>query len=277
MMNIDNDNVFHDRYLCTSYNVDRNYMSKLDFFFQLIQDAAGNHAYMRECSLPHLMKEQKTWVVLRSVLDIYHYPKWPEYLDVQTWPMPYRKYCCPRGTYIDDAETGLRMAQCFSDWCILDLARGRRPTRPEFLQPRLPVVPSDSKHPMPNFLEKIPMYDQIDGLACLSEGQADKRFFDSDYNGHINNIAYLQWIVECLPYDFLSTHLAAHVDISWNKETHLDDDLHVYIGASDPDAYQNDEALLYTKIVRMEGSEQVTVCSASMVWKKQTSFDSLAI
>ncbi|MDY4888567.1 MAG: thioesterase [Sphaerochaetaceae bacterium] len=267
-MTIDEKNVFHDTYLCTSFNVDKYYNAYLEFFFQLIQDVAGNHSYLRSCSIPQLQKEGRTWVIVRSVLDIFRYPSWPSYVKVETWPMPPNKYNAPRGTYID-SEHGERLAQCFSNWCILDLEHNHRPVRPDFLFDRLPVVNKDADHPMENQIPKIPFFDDVEEMMVLSEYKPHLVSRDGDYNGHINNIAYLRWILDSLPEDFLDSHLACHVDISWLKETHLEDQITLRSGSSDKNAFSSDDALIHSQILRSEEDRQVPVCEATIRWKRR--------
>lgn len=272
-MTIDEKDIYHDRYLLTSYNVDRFFQANLNYYFSVIQDVAANHAYMRECSLPHLQKIGKTWVVLRTVLDLYSYPKWLGYIDAETWPMPYSGYLAPRGTFFYDSQ-GRKIAKCFSNWIIMDLAHGRKPAKPDFLSSYMPTVTLEgTEYDIGNRRERLPLYDDIPGIKPLAVHKAQMVYSDSDYNGHINNISYVNWIVQALNPDFLTSHLASHIDISWIKETHLDDELLVYIGSADDNAFNRDETELHAKILRQEADQEVLVCDATMTWKKRELFE----
>lgn len=276
MMRIDENNVFHDTYLINSYDVDQNYRANLSLFFKLVQDVAGNHAYLKGCALPHLNKEGKTWVVTRSVLDIFDYPWWPEYVDIETFPLQYSGYLAPRGTFISKQGGGELLARCFSNWCILDIEHGHRPVKPDFLTQRLGLVnPEAERYRIGSRRDKIDSYDDIENIRCLNMRKAHMSYTDSDYNGHINNISYLNWIISGLPASFLKDHLASHVDISWLKETHLDDELAVHIGSADAGALSgcNDEVRLYAKILRHEedGSE-TCVCTACLDFRPIAGF-----
>ncbi|MGI6433479.1 MAG: hypothetical protein ACOXZ4_06575 [Sphaerochaetaceae bacterium] len=38
---------------------------------------------------------------------------------------------------------------------------------------------------------------------------------DIDLNRHVNNVAYVKWMLESLPYSFKDTHVATEIDISF--------------------------------------------------------------
>lgn len=262
-MRIDPPGIFRDRYLVPSYDVDSTYRANLNFFFKLIQDVAGNHSHLKGCSLPMLRMEGKTWVITRTVLDIRKYPYWPQYVDVATLPLEYAGYNAPRGVVI--SLDGEEIARSFSNWCVLDIGNGHRPVRPDFLSGRMPPVSAkDDPYGFGSRRPKAETYDSVPDLKQLCVFRPRMGFLDSDYNGHINNISYLNAIVDALPRDYLVSHLVTQVDISWLKETHLEDDLIVYIGSADPEAFTRDGAELFARISRQTQDGEETVCNASL-------------
>lgn len=260
-MRIDSDNVFHDTYFCPSYDVDRFYKANLGFFLRIVQDVAANHSWMRGCSIPHLMEEGRTWVILRSVLEIRRYPSWPSRVRVRTWPMPYAGRRAPRGTAMADVK-GRLVALCLSDWCILDLAT-RRPVAPGFIEERLPNVLPGPGRAVPERPPRTPRCDDIPPEGWESVRPVVPQRHDSDYNGHINNIPYVNWMLNALDALVPDDHLVSRIDVSWLKETFLEDRLEAR-AAKDRER----EGVYHTQVAR--GDE--VVCVAEIEMKDRSSF-----
>jgi acyl-ACP thioesterase len=84
----------------------------------------------------------------------------------------------------------------------------------------------------------------------------------------VNNISYLSWALESLPSSFRNRLKVAEVDVSYLRQTFLEDTIVVYTESKDPDALKKDEPLLHHRIIRKEtdGTETL-VWVGSTRWK----------
>ena len=272
-MFINEDNVYTEEYETTSYNVDWDYKGNLNFIFSLIQDVGGTHAYYRDCSIPQLRSENKTWVITRSKIEIMGYPTWPEKIDVKTWAMEPKGYNAPRGTRIFNKK-GEKLVEALSYWAIIDLEK-KRPIKPETIQQNrvLTVNPNVKQYQVPLFAGKIKEISP--DLTLVSSYEPQVFPSDSDYNGHTNNISYLNWMVNAFPQDFIKNRLARKVDIVWKKETHYMDKLKVSTYCKNPEDFKNNQTTLETfqKIEILDKDGTSTLCSEAIItWENRNYF-----
>ncbi|MFA7108815.1 MAG: acyl-ACP thioesterase domain-containing protein [Sphaerochaetaceae bacterium] len=272
-MYINEDNVYSEEYETTSYNVDWDYKANLNFIFSLIQDVGGTHAYYRDCSVPQLQAENMTWVITRSAIEIMDYPTWPEKIDVKTWAMKSKGYNAPRGTRIFNKK-GDKLVEALSYWAIIDFEK-KRPIKPESIQQNqaLTVNPDVKQYQVPLFKGKIKEFSP--DLILMSSYEPSVFPSDSDYNGHTNNISYLNWMVNAFSQDFIKNRLARKVDIVWRKETHYTDSLRVSTYCLNPDSFNNVKSTVETfqkiEIIGKDGSK--TVCSEAVItWENRNYF-----
>ncbi|MGI6433478.1 MAG: hypothetical protein ACOXZ4_06570 [Sphaerochaetaceae bacterium] len=50
----------------------------------MVQEVAGSHAHHIGVSIPQLQKQNKTWVVTRTRMNIFAYASWPANLSFRT-------------------------------------------------------------------------------------------------------------------------------------------------------------------------------------------------
>jgi len=275
-MQINKDNIFLDKYEVTSYNVDWDYKASLNYIFSLIQDVAGNHSYLRDASIPQLQREGKTWVISRSIINIDKYASWPETIEVQTWAEEPKGYKCPRITRIINSKNE-KLLQAFSYWVIMDTKK-RRPIKPlDIEKDRIKLVdPKFKEYQVPLVTEKIKRITEEDKLISSYEPQSFP--LDSDYNGHTNNISYLNWLVNAFPQDFINHRLARKIDIVWLKETHYGDRFLVSTYTSSPELFKDNEEPIEThqiiEVLDKEGNKEIC-CEAVINWKNRYFFYSV--
>lgn len=266
LVTIDEQNVAHSTFTTYSYETDCYTDARLAFYFQIIQEAAGAHAASRGYSLPEMNKEGKTWVITRIRMEVFRYTRWPEVLKVETWAQDPIRLHIPRVVRAFDTEGNLLFI-AKTHWAILDLERNR-PCRPKDMSFRIGIPPKDdSEHSLDMHLENNHHGEDAD-LHQLTVHSPRITYLDTDRNQHVNNISYLSWALESLPSSFRNRLKVAEVDVSYLRQTFLEDTIVVYTESKDPDALKKDEPLLHHRIIRKEtdGTETL-VWVGSTRWK----------
>jgi medium-chain acyl-[acyl-carrier-protein] hydrolase len=183
------ENILRKSYAIRSYEVNAGGRLSIPSLFNLLQDAASSHALKLGVSVPQLLAGNHTWVLSRIYLKVNQYPGWGDAIQVHTWPSGVRRVFALRDFDIrrDDCTIG----SCISAWIIIDTA-GRRPVRPTSFARQL--NPVDRQHVLDHPLGKLPV---------LKTPQVEKRFNvryrDLDINQHVNNVSYIEWLLECVP------------------------------------------------------------------------------
>lgn len=217
-MKINEEKVFEIDHFVTSYEVDRYYHQRLSSYFSLVQESAALHAAMKHCSIPELNKQNKTWMIIRNHMEINKFPLWGDTEKVQTWAIASSSFSSHRGTRVLD-ERGNICFECKSVWGIIDL-ESHNLIKPGTIIDKIGPVSNTSQyyyHPKLNnsmkYKETLKNYELYPRIS----------YYDSDYNNHVNNISYLNWILQSIPKKILDDFLPSFFDISWLKETHSTD------------------------------------------------------
>ena len=175
----------------------------LDF----LQDVAGDHSALLGTDRRSLTDRKLFWAVLRHRVQIARLPRAGEDITVRTWPMPTTRTAYPRATAAFDAS-GELLFRSVSLWVLMDL------------QERVMVLPGKSGVEVAGISKgdelAIPGSMALKPLANTEDRVV--RFTDLDWNGHMNNCRYLDWVADTLPGSFHENHSIKEFSISYLAE-----------------------------------------------------------
>ncbi|GAY72650.1 acyl-[acyl-carrier-protein] thioesterase [Lentilactobacillus kosonis] len=149
------------------------------------------------------------WVVTSYSIKINELPKIDQTIKLTTRGTSYNKYFAYREFWIED-ESGQELVKIDSIWVLIDEATRK-------------VSPIDAEIIAPYESENIKRLPRLPRPEKLGEDvDASKKYQvrtnDIDFNGHVNNAHYLDWMVDVLPIDFITSHLPVQVDIRFESE-----------------------------------------------------------
>ncbi len=265
-LSIDEHNIAHTQFTTYSYEADCFFDARLAFYFQIIQEAAGNHAAVRGCSIPALHEEGNTWVITRSKIEVHRYTQWPEQVITETWAQEPIRLHLPRVIRAFD-EQGYPIFTAKTYWALIDLKSGR-PLRPTSMSERIGLPPLEMQMDL-SLTGRLSYEDSH--CTTLVTYKPKIQYLDTDSNQHVNNISYLNWALESLPSEFRDRAKVAEADISWIRQTFSGDDITVVTGSVNEKILSGDEGLLYHKIVRKEKDGSMTT-----VWEGTTRWENRA-
>jgi acyl-ACP thioesterase len=149
------------------------------------------------------------WVLSRISVFTERRPKLGEAITVRSWPRGWERLFAVRDYDIRDAS-GIPIVRGRSNWIILDIEK-RRPLRPQAMMDKLPL--NEGLDALPGGAGGL---EARDGLVKAGERKA--AYSDIDYNGHVNNARYIQWIQDIIEPEILERADRMRLDINYLNE-----------------------------------------------------------
>ena len=184
----------------------------LPAILNLLQEAASLNAEALGFSKSNFAAEGEniSWVLTRLKVRMFSYPGWEEKINVVTWPRGGRKITAHRDFEIY-SSSGERIAIATSEWMIINLATRKIVPVPEDVfklanDVRMPVF-GDEPFSKLRWDCRAVSKDTLEFRARRS---------DIDLNGHVNNVHYVEWLLESLPQDM---ELCRDFEIVFKAET----------------------------------------------------------
>ena len=105
--------------------------------------------------------------------------------------------------------------------------------------------------PLPGFIHSLSVPKDVEPLPKLpskpdfqtttwqatDEKRVEVGWFSIDQNQHVNNVAYVQWLLESVDADTLQTRELAEIDLVYRTESHWLDRLQVQSAQEAPNAF----------------------------------------
>lgn len=268
MQIIKENNKCYNDYEITSFETDAYYDARLNYYFGLVQEVAGKHAATKGVSIMALQEQGLTWVISRTRMNIEHYGKWLDKINVITWAQKCQLFHCPRKIVATD-EQGNPVFTAKTMWAIINKENGR-PVRPQqYIEDMIGLPPEEERED--EKLPKMPLFEDVvkEGIITYKPSIL---YLDTDYNHHVNNISYINWINEALPTTFRDKYKMSFIDCRYLMQTYRNDELIVSFGSEDGRPFESDEPKLYFKIERFKGDEKERVFEAYTEWKERSEF-----
>ncbi len=210
--------VWTDTYKIHSYESDITARATVNSMLQFMQESAWNHAEHLELGYSHLVKKNLAWVMARLSLRINELPEWNSTITLDTFPSGRDKLFAYRDFRIQGGDRK-DLAVGTTTWFVIDINR-RRPQRTESY---FHITDwGDYEHAFHGFAPKI-------GSCDTPDSTTQRRVYYShlDVNGHLNNVKYLDFVLDSFSLDFRQRHSLVELDMNFLNEALLGD--HVQI------------------------------------------------
>ena len=202
--------VWQEARAVTLGDVDRSNRLKPSAFFSYFQHATTLHGDDLGIGAGKIAEAGQGWVLSRFSVEVERRPAMSETLTLRTWPRGFKKLFAIRDYELIDAAGGL-VARARSGWLVIDIHK-RRPLREESLHTKLPA--NDS---MPDMIPDGPFQlGEIAGMEKATEKTA--AYSDTDYNGHVNNVRYIEWLEDCAGLDLMLAAQKMRININYVNE-----------------------------------------------------------
>ena len=241
--------VWKDTYTIHSYQIDIKSKATLVALCQLLQESAWHHAEHLGLGFSRLKEKNCIWVLARQLMRIRSYPQWGDTIEVHTWPSGKDKIFCYRDFRIM-GPNGSIAAEATTTWFVIDLVT-RKPQKTTLYYHL--ELPEEVEFVFPHRLNKL---EPLDSEVFSKSIQVS--YGDLDMHKHVNNLRYAEWIINCLPFEFLSTSILKEIEIHYMSEASFEDELAV--------SYEKKgKSNFLHKIVRKE--DTLEICRGRTIWE----------
>jgi len=202
--------VYTIKRLITDTDADIRRRQKLSSMFAMFQDIAAMHAENLGAGVNWLYKELNVaWILMRIRVEIDKYPVLADEVTVETWPQK------PRALYERDYRIldkfGIPYVRAASTWVIMNLAT-REIKRDSFLDYfNIEILKERAINKIPGRLKPIKDADAV--------YEKEIKYSDVDYNGHVNNAKYVDFIMDAYPIEEHLNRDIKAIEVHYVSET----------------------------------------------------------
>lgn len=188
---------------------------------RVLQDAAWQHAIQLGFGPEDLAERGLLWVLSRLLVRVERYPRWSQTVSVETWPSGVERLFAMRDFRL--TCEGEPVATVRSAWLGIDAAT-RRPMPPaRFIDVN---AYRGAETVFPDLPEKLPALGPESGLSPV--GTHRVVYSDFDRQRHVNNVQYLQWMLDTFDLDFQQRSVASELTINFLAEAAFGETVDLY-------------------------------------------------
>jgi len=183
-----------------------------------LQETAWHHANHLGFGYIEGREIKHTWVIVRLLVKMDIYPSWEDIITIKTWPRGMDGLLAMRDFEILNAD-GQRLGAASSQWFIID-TETRKPLPGVINRDIAPIATSTPV--MEEQPEKIHIKESLPELESWRA-----RFTDIDMYGHVNNIRYVEWVINAIPENYHNDLFISSFTIEFLSESWLNDEITV--------------------------------------------------
>jgi acyl-ACP thioesterase len=173
-----------------------------------LEEVAAGHAEALGVGYEAMIEKRQAWVLSRISVRMDRRPRFHENIAVSSWPRGHDRLFAVRD--YEMRLEGQQLVRARSSWIILDLDK-RRPIRPQEVMDKLPL--NEGKNALDGSAAAL---EEMAGGFKAVERKA--LYSDFDFNGHVHNTRYMQWICDLLDPEKIEKAPSIHFDINYMKE-----------------------------------------------------------
>ncbi|WP_231514766.1 acyl-[acyl-carrier-protein] thioesterase [Oceanobacillus salinisoli] len=202
--------LYKKKYHIDLRDVDFTKKLKLSTLFSYFQDIASLASENLGVGIDTLEKKHGVaWVLMRIRVDIERLPRWDEEVTIETWPLEPGKLEFDRDYIVRDGNEK-RILSAVSSWVIMDL-KERKLKRTKSLPFTFPA-PIEERA-IDGKLDKIKHSGPLEIVYSKVIG-----YSDVDFNGHLNNSKYVDYIMDCFPLEDHKKFATKSIEVNFIHE-----------------------------------------------------------
>ncbi|MEQ8706088.1 MAG: thioesterase [Phaeodactylibacter sp.] len=227
---IDTDLLYTQDYQVRAYEIDAQQRMTVPALSRLMQEAALQNVIQIGMSYWDLEAHHISWVLTRQQLQVQRLPMLNEPIRINTYPAGFLRAFALRDFWVE-TQDGEPLAHSASTWLLMDTRTRRMASPPDFVlafNKRMP--PRDQC--LPRITGQVAKLEKADYQANYTV-----HWHDLDFNQHLNNTLYIQWMMDPVPSAVLAERQLAFLDIEYRAESKLADELQAEVQEMETDTY----------------------------------------
>ena len=217
--------MFQKSYVISNNDVDKRFQLKVPAIFRYFQDVAMLATQPLGADSISLSKRNIDWVITRMTVEIKRLPMCNEEITVHTYPGKDMAMLYPRYFYITDANNNVIISSS-SIWALIDNTS------------RKVIIDHETISKLPG--ESSPYQLDLPEKVTPPENSVfiEKRtihFSDLDFNSHMNNVRYVELLMDVHDLSFYETHRVNSITLNYMKEIKEKEAVEIFTDASNPE------------------------------------------
>ncbi len=198
------ENYFEKQYELRFYEMNEFAEASPATVLALLEETAAEHCYSIDYGLFDLMKQNIGWVLVSGAMEMIRYPKYKEKVVIRTWLSSSTTVKGYRENIIYDEQFNI-IGRAKGLWLFFDIKRRRPVPVYEEIKDRWKFCPEESiVHDIAKRIEPIETAKFIQEYKVIP--------MDIDMYHHVNNIRYLQWLLDSIPVEFIQNNFMHFID-----------------------------------------------------------------
>lgn len=174
----------------------------------IILQAAGKSADENGFGMQTLNTMNRTWVVSRMAVEMLRFPKWREWITIETWVEEVGRAATTRHFRITDSEANI-IGGASTLWAMIDVST-RRAVDLKTIEGL-----SDAASGIPPVIDKPGRLPSVESNAVTTHRVA---YSDIDFNRHANSMKYVEWMLDCFSLEWHQNHFVKRFEINFLHE-----------------------------------------------------------
>lgn len=217
---------FSREFVISSFDVDAKKQASMQAISRYLQEIATLHADTLKFGFHDMIKQNRGWLLAQMIIRAERFPLIHEKIRVTTWSNGIDGRYATRDFRITDENDGL-IAEASSSWLVVDIIDKKICRLDEYFDE------DDFKNINWAVGRKAgrvrPFTDSEEETEVIA------RYSDLDINGHMNNVKYLELILDMFRTDFRLSHDIYEIEMNFLKETREGDVLENMLKCIEPE------------------------------------------
>lgn len=236
-------------YKVRTYEIDSHKRMTVPALIQLMQETSMQNVIELKLSVWDLEPHHISWVLMRKNLQIKRLPILGEPIKVLTYPAGFEKIFTHRDFKIFDANDEL-IAHAATTWLLMDTEKRKMTRIPDFIFTFKMPTPDNC---LPRANRRLPKFEKADAVQSFTVN-----WHNLDFNEHLNNTYYIQWMLEALPKDILKNRQLKEMNIQYKLECYWKDEVF-------SEMQQMEGGVFLHRLVRKADGKELA--SGESIWK----------
>ena len=238
--NMDPYAVWQDRYDIKVYEADALGRASMISLANYVQNSAARHYTFLDRERGPFLPPNCIWAMSRMELQVLSIPKWQDEVTLETWSRGVDRISAVREFRLLD-KAGSAVVLGTTLWVVID--ESRRLQRLNGLSPKWPSLPDRT------FINKTP--DKVPELGSPSQGPVFRAVYsDLDLNRHVNNVKYLEWMLDAHPQQFLESRDVQRIGVNFLDSASAGDEIVV-------NTDRISDSLCLNNVIRMRDNREI--------------------